>query len=253
MWFSFLSSDSDTHHSSAFFRQFLSSQRNLAKEEKLKLNKSDQLTGHTIPDRAVRIRPVTKMESAHHRLPSWSAKRLPTIDQDGASPVSRPHILRQGAARGTRSAQNKEIVSAFEWDALRIERARDPADLVAATSPGSSNNLVLPPSHRLVQRDVAVTALTPLRIMSRNRPRGPPVPRDNGLAANEETDMWNKILQDLRKAKEKNDKQKSLAEQISALNEKIGREGGSKCRISLSLVSFRFVFLFSRSWRRKRI
>ncbi|GES59243.1 SAGA complex component [Aspergillus terreus] len=165
------------------------------------------------------------MESAHHRLPSWSAKRLPTIDQDGASPVSRPHILRQGAARGTRSAQNKEIISAFEWDALRIERARDPADVVTATSPGSSN-LVLPPSHRPAQRDVAVTAVTPLRIMSRNRPRGPPVPRDNGLAANEETDMWNKILQDLRKAKEKNDKQKSLAEQISALNEKIGREGG---------------------------
>ncbi|KAE8412550.1 SGF29 tudor-like domain-containing protein [Aspergillus pseudocaelatus] len=62
--------------------------------------------------------------------------------------------------------------------------------------------------------------------MSRNRPRGPPLPRDNGLAANEETDMWNKILQDLRKAKEKNDKQKSLAEQISALNEKVGKDGG---------------------------
>ncbi|PYI06859.1 hypothetical protein BO78DRAFT_342536 [Aspergillus sclerotiicarbonarius CBS 121057] len=62
--------------------------------------------------------------------------------------------------------------------------------------------------------------------MSRHRPRGPPLPRDNGLAANEETDMWNKILQDLRKAKEKNEKQKALAEQISALNEKIGREGG---------------------------
>jgi SAGA-associated factor 29 len=54
------------------------------------------------------------------------------------------------------------------------------------------------------------------------------MPRDNGLAANEETDMWNKILQDLRKAKEKNDKQKALAEQIAALNEKIGNEGGSK-------------------------
>jgi SAGA-associated factor 29 len=40
--------------------------------------------------------------------------------------------------------------------------------------------------------------------------------------------MWNKILQDLRKAKEKNDKQKALAEQIAALNEKIGKEGGSK-------------------------
>ncbi|EYE92362.1 SAGA-associated factor 29 family protein [Aspergillus ruber CBS 135680] len=62
--------------------------------------------------------------------------------------------------------------------------------------------------------------------MSRNRPRGPPLPRDNGLAANEETDMWNKILQDLRKSKEKNDKQRSLAEQIAALNERMGKETG---------------------------
>ncbi|KAL3479758.1 hypothetical protein BJX99DRAFT_221723 [Aspergillus californicus] len=60
--------------------------------------------------------------------------------------------------------------------------------------------------------------------MSRNRPRGPPVPRDNGN--NEETDMWNRIVQDLRKAKEKNDKQKALAEQIATLNDKIGKEGG---------------------------
>ena len=64
--------------------------------------------------------------------------------------------------------------------------------------------------------------------MSRNRPRGPPVLRDNGLAANEETDMWNKIVQDLRRAKEKNDQQKGLCEQIDSLNEKIGQEGNSK-------------------------
>lgn len=38
--------------------------------------------------------------------------------------------------------------------------------------------------------------------------------------------MWNKILQDLRKAKEKNDKQKVVAEEIAALNEQIGRDGG---------------------------
>ncbi|EED21526.1 SAGA complex component (Sgf29), putative [Talaromyces stipitatus ATCC 10500] len=61
--------------------------------------------------------------------------------------------------------------------------------------------------------------------MSRNRPRGPPTNRDNGIAANEEIDMWNKIIQDIRKAKEKNDKQKVIAEQIAALNEKIAREG----------------------------
>ena len=68
--------------------------------------------------------------------------------------------------------------------------------------------------------------------MSRNRPRGPPTNRDNGIAANEEIDMWNKIIQDIRKAKEKNDKQKAIAEQISALNEKITREGNSKSTLS---------------------
>ncbi|OXV11290.1 hypothetical protein Egran_00948 [Elaphomyces granulatus] len=70
------------------------------------------------------------------------------------------------------------------------------------------------------------TAFVEVAKMSRSRPRGPPTSRDNGLAAaNEETDMWNKIIQDLRKAKEKNDKQKALGEQIAALNEKIAKEG----------------------------
>ncbi|KNG83281.1 SAGA complex component (Sgf29) [Aspergillus nomiae NRRL 13137] len=114
------------------------------------------------------------------------------------SSFSRPHDLRQGAARGTRSARRKEIVSAFSWEALSIEKART-GEL--AISSGNSKG-------------------------PQQRPIGPSAPRDNGLAANEETDMWNKILQDLRKAKEKNDKQKSLAEQISALNEKIGKDGG---------------------------
>lgn len=40
--------------------------------------------------------------------------------------------------------------------------------------------------------------------------------------------MWNKILQDLRKSKEKNDRQRSLAEQIATLNERMGKETGSK-------------------------
>lgn len=73
--------------------------------------------------------------------------------------------------------------------------------------------------------------------MSRNRPRGPPTSRDNGLAANEETDMWNKIIQDLRKAKEKNDKQRLLGEQIVALNEKIGREGSSKSFLAIAVTN----------------
>ncbi|GMF69735.1 unnamed protein product [Aspergillus oryzae] len=192
--------------------------------------------------------PVTKMGSTNDGV-HWPAKRLP-LNRDGnsasdsrqvgeplssprplepgehpteetlSSPLSsfsRPHDLRQGAARGTRSARRKEIVSAFTWEALTIGKART-GEL--ATSSGNSKGprqlpiAVAPPN-------------TPPSKMSRNRPRGPPLPRDNGLAANEETDMWNKILQDLRKAKEKNDKQKSLAEQISALNEKIGKDGGS--------------------------
>jgi hypothetical protein len=44
--------------------------------------------------------------------------------------------------------------------------------------------------------------------------------------------MCNNIIQDIRKAKEKNDKQKAIAEQISALNEKIAREGNSKSTLS---------------------
>ncbi|EGD92427.1 SAGA complex component Sgf29 [Trichophyton tonsurans CBS 112818] len=60
--------------------------------------------------------------------------------------------------------------------------------------------------------------------MSRNRPRGPAT-RENGLAADEEVEMWNKICQDIRKAAEKNEKQRTIGLQIAALNEKIARNG----------------------------
>ncbi|KAL4869784.1 hypothetical protein BDV12DRAFT_196011 [Aspergillus spectabilis] len=135
-----------------------------------------------------------------------------------SNPPGRPHLQRHGAARGTRSANSQEIVSAFEWAALDIEKHKSPEGATTATGnsdPGPRPIVVVPTPKPLSKK------------MSRNRPRGPPMPRDNGLAANEETDMWNKILQDLRKAKEKNDKQKALADQIAALNEKIGKEGGS--------------------------
>lgn len=121
-----------------------------------------------------------------------------------------PHSQRQGAARGTRSAAGQGIVSAFEWEAPKLKRELQPSIPVASAGNGKKS-----------RRSAA-------EAMSRNRPRGPPLPRDNGLAANEETDMWNKILQDLRKSKEKNDKQRSLAEQIAALNERMGKETGSK-------------------------
>lgn len=138
------------------------------------------------------------------------------------NPGDRPHNKRTGAARGTRSA-GQEIVSAFEWEALKLKRDPKPPAPVFSAEKGKKS------------RRPASDA------MSRNRPRGPPLPRDNGQAANEETDMWNKIMQDLRKAKEKNDKQKSLAEQIASLNEKIGKEGSSKFSLLL-------LFLFSSSF-----
>nr|CAF32048.1 putative secreted protein [Aspergillus fumigatus] len=143
-----------------------------------------------------------------------------------STPTGRPHNQRHGAARGTRSARHQEIVSAFEWEALKLEQ-RKKTGFVASF--GSSKELSL----------TVGLSKSPSHTMSRNRPRGPPVPRDNGLAANEETDMWNKILQDLRKAKEKNDKQKVVAEEIAALNEQIGRDGGSE------LISFIFLNLQS--------
>lgn len=149
-----------------------------------------------------------------------TAESRPLGSSSSSPPAGRPHNQRHGAARGTRSARQKEIVSAFEWEALKLEQRKN-SGLV--TSPASSKT----PSLTVELPE------SPSHTMSRNRPRGPPVPRDNGLAANEETDMWNKILQDLRKAKEKNDKQKVVADQIAALNEQIGKDGGSKLLSSL--------------------
>ncbi|EEH36235.2 hypothetical protein PAAG_00558 [Paracoccidioides lutzii Pb01] len=61
-------------------------------------------------------------------------------------------------------------------------------------------------------------------IMSRNRPRGPSA-RDNGAAANEEIEMWNRIRQDIFKAAERNEKQKSPGFALAALREKIAKTG----------------------------
>ncbi|OJJ73582.1 hypothetical protein ASPBRDRAFT_205803 [Aspergillus brasiliensis CBS 101740] len=165
--------------------------------------------------------------------PSQSAgpNRLSTPDNPlSATPQSasavRPHNLRQGAARGTRSSARQDILSAFEWEALAIEKSRDSAPVATSAEIKDSHSRATTTTAATATARAQRSPSKKSKKMSRNRPRGPPVPRDNGLAANEETDMWNKILQDLRKAKEKNDKQKALADQISALNEKIGREGG---------------------------
>ncbi|KAJ5247559.1 hypothetical protein N7468_002542 [Penicillium chermesinum] len=57
--------------------------------------------------------------------------------------------------------------------------------------------------------------------MSRNRPR----PRDNGLGNNEEMELWTRICQDIRKAKETFEQQASLSVNIKTLVDKITREG----------------------------
>lgn len=187
--------------------------------------------------------PVTDMEPSNQRVP-WGNKRVPGSRQTPAkntraahrpssTPLSSPseaaaaallplQSLRQGAVRGTRSIANQEIVSAFEWEALTLEKAKDPVAIPATDRKKAQ------PKKQGRPFSPEEPPYSSSR-MSRNRPRGPPMPRDNGLAANEETDMWNKILQDLRKAKEKNDKQKLIGDQIHALNEKIGKDGGSKC------------------------
>lgn len=167
------------------------------------------------------------------QVSALASQSIPAADDtrtttESPQPVGRPHNQRQGAARGTRSGCNHEIVSAFEWEALTL--GKDPRD----------SDL---PSYFSSTAGISKQATTQLAAnnMSRNRPRGPPLPRDNGLAANEETDMWNKILQDLRKAKEKNDKQKALAEQIAALNEKMGKEAGSKLFFSFLFFQLSYI------------
>lgn len=110
-----------------------------------------------------------------------------------------PYNLRLGASK-------VDLDQVSKWKALRVEKARAHEESILKSQAEPTQSFG----------------------MSRNRPRGPPTNRDNGIAANEEIDMWNKIIQDIRKAKEKNDKQKAIAEQISSLNEKIAREGNSK-------------------------
>jgi hypothetical protein len=63
--------------------------------------------------------------------------------------------------------------------------------------------------------------------MSRNRPRGGP-----GRENLEEAGLWQKVIQDIKGAKELNDQQMDLGQRITALNEKIIRDGNSKCPLS---------------------
>lgn len=182
--------------------------------------------------------PAKNTRAASHHQQSSAPETRPSLlapKAKAGAAVLPPHNLRQGAARGTRSTANQEIVSAFEWEALTLEKAKDsvtpPAKAKRKAQPKKQAKALVsevPKVPKFPEFPEELEEPEQSSAMSRNRPRGPPMPRDNGLAANEETDMWNKILQDLRKAKEKNDKQKVISEQIHALNEKIGKDGGSK-------------------------
>lgn len=145
------------------------------------------------------------------------------------TPSGRRHDLRGGAARGTRSG-HQETFSAYEWEALELARSKGspvgaaspatvPVGSSAGTASASTPKQTEPPKHLVTLK------------MSRNRPRAP---RDNGVAATEETELWTKIVGDLKMAQEKNDRQKDLAEQIRSLNERVGKEG-RKCLILRSI------------------
>lgn len=108
------------------------------------------------------------------------------------------------------------------------------------SSPARSTRSKKPALHNNIDweaLDIEQNKTSPLNIMSRNRQRGAAGGRDNGAAANEEIEMWNRIFQDIHKAKEKNEKQRALGQQIAALNEKIAKDGNSE--------SFHFGLLFS--------
>lgn len=146
------------------------------------------------------------------------------VSQQDCSPSSsahgRRHDLRGGAARGTRSG-NQETLSGFEWEALDLARSKSSPVGASSTPTGpvrSSAGVVSALASVSNQPDPKPRLTLK---MSRNRPRAP---RDNGVAATEETELWTKIVGDLKRAQEKNDRQKVLAEQIRALNEKVGMQ-----------------------------
>lgn len=159
-----------------------------------------------------------------------SQSQLPPAD----SPVGRLHGLRSGPARGTRSG-NQDTVHAFEWEALRLEKDKEkhkkkPQEVSNCVRPAASLPVrpAVTPRSGVKEPDRRITVLK-YRNMSRNRTRAPPTIRDNGLAATEETEIWTKIVGDLKLAQEKNDQQKALAEQIRTLHEKLPKDGTSKC------------------------
>ena len=74
---------------------------------------------------------------------STPAANTRTTKSPQPSPGSRPHNRRQGAARGTRSSNNNEVVSAFEWEALALEKASEHSGPIFTAGIGKSQGCQL--------------------------------------------------------------------------------------------------------------
>ncbi|KAK2764397.1 SAGA HAT/Core module component [Arachnomyces sp. PD_36] len=150
---------------------------------------------------------------------------IPSAPRLSSSSLIGDDIKADSPSRNTRRNKPKLQKGRFAWAAHGVEEqkpSKATGKLQNHTSlpeQGSGNSSTVDK-----EADLSIDSDHTSTSMSRNRPRGAQN-RDNGLAANEEIDMWNGITRDLQKAQEKNDKQRVLGLQIKALNEKISREG----------------------------
>ncbi|KAL2364896.1 hypothetical protein RJZ56_002158 [Blastomyces dermatitidis] len=121
--------------------------------------------------------------------------------------------------RQTEGSFEFQVLSGSEWEAVDIAKVRKAKEEQAAAKKAEAQK-------RKEKRGKALQLKSEReeRSMSRNRPRGPPT-RDNGAAANEEIEMWNRIRQDIHKAAEKNEKQRIPGFQLAALRDKIAKAG----------------------------
>lgn len=192
------------------------------------------------------LTPKTAVEGIHDVRNTLSINTNPSIPSRRLTHLSTSSEGDFINSPASSTRQNKpKLYYNFDWGAREIEEAKSSP---ATDSPQEGEDFAAPGrgSSRFRQkevdpnRDLEGPAIaessgsknrrkgnTKNASMSRNRPRGAQN-RDNGLAANEEVDMWNGITRDLRKAQERNEKQRALGVQIKALNEKIAREGNSK-------------------------
>lgn len=146
-----------------------------------------------------------------------------SIRAAGSSPT---HL--QPAVRTRRQAKGSfdfQVLSGSEWEAVDIAKARKVEEEKAEAKKAEARKGK--GKRAKARHGPLLNCEREERSMSRNRPRGPPT-RDNGVAANEEIEMWNRIRQDIFKAAEKNEKQKGPGQQLAALREKIAKAGRSE-------------------------